>query len=365
MKVTFPHMGNLYIVVRALLEELGLEVVVPPACSKRTLTLGARHSPEFACLPLKVNLGNYMEAAERGADTILMAGGVGPCRFGYYAEIQREILKDLGYEYEMVVLEPPDQHFSEVLAKIRYLTGRRSWKEIFKALRLAWWKALAVDRVERRVQYLRPREEATGRVDEIYRKALGAIDDASGREAIDRAVKQAEEELNSVPQREGPVLKIGIVGEIYTILEPFVNLNMERHLGRLGAEVRRSIYLSEWIDEHLFFGLLGTGGSRKVKKLAVPHLNSFVGGHGRETVGCTVRFAREGFQGVIQVAPLTCMPEIVAHSILPGVGRQENIPVMTFYVDEQSGEAGIVTRLEAFLDLVGRSNYKEIGLVQG
>ena len=72
MKVTFPHMGSLAIPMKALLEEAGLEVVLPPPTSKRTLTLGSRHAPEFACLPLKINLGNYLEALELGADTIII-----------------------------------------------------------------------------------------------------------------------------------------------------------------------------------------------------------------------------------------------------------------------------------------------------
>ncbi|MGB4266133.1 MAG: CoA protein activase, partial [Limnochordia bacterium] len=46
MKITFPHMGNLYIAIEALLGELGHEFVVPPKSSKRTLTLGTKYSPE-------------------------------------------------------------------------------------------------------------------------------------------------------------------------------------------------------------------------------------------------------------------------------------------------------------------------------
>ncbi len=30
MKITYPHMGNLYIVVRALLTRLGIDLVLPP-----------------------------------------------------------------------------------------------------------------------------------------------------------------------------------------------------------------------------------------------------------------------------------------------------------------------------------------------
>jgi len=90
-------------------------------------------------------------------------------------------------------------------------------------------------------------------------------------------------------------------------------------------------------------------------KLAKPYLAHFVGGHGQETVGSTVKFARKGFDGIIQLLPLTCMPEIVAAGILPRIQEAYNVPVMTLTVDEHTGRAGIQTRLEAFVDLLERS----------
>ena len=89
-----------------------------------------------------------------------------------------------------------------------------------------------------------------------------------------------------------------------------------------------------------------------MRREASGYLNAFVGGHGLETVGATVHFAGQGYDGVVQVAPFTCMPEIVAHSVLPAVTRDHGIPTLSLYLDEQSGVAGIVTRLEAFVDLL-------------
>ncbi|MCK4260418.1 MAG: hypothetical protein KAX49_15690 [Halanaerobiales bacterium] len=77
-----------------------------------------------------------------------------------------------------------------------------------------------------------------------------------------------------------------------------------------------------------------------------------IGGYGQETIGQAVLYARQGFDGTIQVVPFTCMPEIVAESILPVVNEKENIPILSLFFDEHSGEAGIQTRLEAFVDLV-------------
>ena len=48
-------MGNVYYSCKSLFEELGQEVVLPSICSRRTLEIGAKHSPETICLPLKNN----------------------------------------------------------------------------------------------------------------------------------------------------------------------------------------------------------------------------------------------------------------------------------------------------------------------
>jgi len=103
------------------------------------------HSPEFACLPLKINIGNFIEALEKGADTIVMAGGVGPCRFGYYGQVQKEILKDLGYDFEMIILEPPQGHLIDLIKKIRLLTNTKNnaVKDLVKAVRFCLEKSTA------------------------------------------------------------------------------------------------------------------------------------------------------------------------------------------------------------------------------
>ncbi len=359
MKITFPHMGNLHICAKALLEHLDLEVILPPPSSNKTITLGTQNSPEFACLPLKVNMGNFMEAYEKGADTIIMAGGCGPCRFGYYAQVQREILKDLGYDYQFVVLEPPEKHVTEIVNRVRMVTGKKSWLQVYRALQFAWYKAKGVDEVEKVLHKVRPRELQKGLAEKVYKTALMDIDSAKNREEIKKAIEKSRFSYAEIPiDTNKDCLRIGLVGEIFVVLEPFVNLNIEKHLGEMGVEVERSIYLSEWINEHLFLGLLkNVKDSRKAKEAAKPYINHFVGGHGQETVGNTVLFSREGFDGVVQVSPFTCMPEIVAESVIPKVNKDLDIPTYSIVVDEHSGEAGVVTRLEAFVDLLERRRY--------
>lgn len=374
MKVTFPHMGNAWIVIQTLFESLNIEVVIPPINSKRTLQLGTRLSPESACMPLKLNLGNYIEAANEGADTIVITGGIGPCRFGYYGEMERQILRDAGYAYDVVTLEPPDGSLLGLAGRIRYLAGsRNSWVKILKALRFAYLKSVALDRVEDLIHGARPRLPNPRETEKLYEDAkirlAHTMTDIGVKDTVrwvQESIRERQGELNPSEQFGKP-LRIGIIGEIYTILDPYSSGGIEEELGRLGVEVDRSLYLSGWVGNHVFQGL--APGYRSIKSYpghAKPFLPHFVGGHGQETVGAAVKFAREGFDGIIQIFPLSCMPEIVAASILPKVQEAYKVPIMTLIVDEHTGQAGMKTRLEAFVDLLERPHLqREIGQTRG
>lgn len=176
LRVTFPHIGNSYIPFRTLLTELGLDPVIPPFISQRTIALGTKLAPEFACFPLKVNLGNFIEAIEMGADAIFMAGGVGPCRFGYYGELQRQILREKGYDLEFLVLEAPKTHPMELWEKIKCYFPRHQLHDIGRAICLAWLKADALDRYDRLANQIRPRVERAEIIDELQDGFYNSLD---------------------------------------------------------------------------------------------------------------------------------------------------------------------------------------------
>ncbi len=355
MKVTFPHMGNAYIALKAVMEDLGVEVLLPPPCTKRTLELGTKYAPELACLPLKINIGNYIESLEKGARVIVMAGGCGPCRFGYYAEVQREILRDLGYDFEMIVLERPQGNIRDFIHKLTLLTGGRNIFQVLKALKNATQVAVEADNLDRVSWYMRPREKIRGTVNAIMKRFHENIKEARGSRQIMDTIRRYMDEMRDIEHYSGKdVLKVGIVGEIYTVIEPFVNLRIEEKLGSMGVEVDKSVTVSHWVIYNMFKEALHLYNKKDIKLASSPYLRHFVGGHGQESIAHTVMYNDRGYDGVIHLLPFTCMPEIVAQSILPSVSRDSNIPVMTLVLDEMTGEAGYLTRLEAFTDLISR-----------
>ncbi|MDD2496943.1 MAG: hypothetical protein PHY90_02230 [Desulfitobacteriaceae bacterium] len=63
-------------------------------------------------------------------------------------------------------------------------------------------------------------------------------------------------------------------------------------------------------------------------------------------------YKEQGFDGIVHLMPFGCLPELISQSIMPKVSEDLDIPVLTLSLDEQTGRANSLTRLEAFVDLI-------------
>jgi len=73
MKVSFPNMGNSWPAFKTFFECMGAEVILPDPTNRNDVKIGVKHSPEFVCFPFKTTLGDFVNAIEKGADTLVMA----------------------------------------------------------------------------------------------------------------------------------------------------------------------------------------------------------------------------------------------------------------------------------------------------
>ncbi len=331
------------------------------------MELGTRYTPEMVCLPLKINIGNYIQAYELGADTIIMAGGCGPCRFGYYSQLQQEILKDAGYDMEIITLEilsGSNGNIQELVKKIRSIVpGKASLLKLPTVFRRALSLAKRIDELELLTFRIRAREQEPGSVDKIYRQFRENALVVSGSKNLALLLKQTQDKLEDVKQDiNANPLRVGIVGEIYTGIEHSASFDIQERLGSMGVEVERKVTVSNWIIEHMIKKGLHLPRDLEYQLAAKPWLGAMIGGHAQETVGHTVLYANQGYDGVIQIFPFSCMPEIVAESLLPIVERELDMPVLTLIIDEMTGEAGYMTRVEAFIDMLEkRREYEGYG----
>lgn len=362
MKITSPHMGKVDLLLSDLFSRLDACYLPPPKTTTETLRLGVKYAPEFSCLPLKITIGNFIEALDRGADTLIMAGGIGPCRFGYYAQIQERIIRAIGYDFEMVVVEPPGVGIWDFVGAFKSLAPKKSIWQIWQAVKTCFRKAQVLDELEQETLKTRAFEEHKGDTTRAFKKATKILNQAYSLEQINQAREEGLFIINQVPKvLEKEPLKVGIVGEFYVLLEPFVNFDLEQFLGGKGVYIERAVYVTDWIGPSAENPVAGVSDS-SVAKAASSYLSHFVGGEGQATVGHIVKFAREGFDGIIHLFPFTCMPETIAKSIFPKMSRELDIPILSLVIDEQTGKAGVVTRLEAFIDLLHSKKRSKVTL---
>ena len=358
MKVAFPHMGNAYIALSALLSNLGAEVIVPPRPTRKTIEMGALHAPEFVCLPFKVNLGDNLQALAMGADTLAMVSGTWACRFGYYGRVQHQILRDAGYEFDSILLGRDG--VGTVYNKFADTVDgnlARCWLRAFRAFRA---KARAVDALEARAREVRPFEVNTGAITDALSRSLSMVHESGSVKATGSALDHGLELMDAVEvSDENEPLHIAVLGEIYAVLEPALNFDIERRLGDMGVMTHPVMTVYKWLFRPLKTDPSILFEERRARKVTRPYIAYVLGGEEHQTIAGTIDASRKGYDGVIHVFPFTCMPESVCRAILPQIEREYDIPVLNLCLDEHASPTGVETRLEAFTDLLRQRRRKK------
>lgn len=360
IKVAFPHMGTICVAWASALKRLGVEPFVPPYTSKKTLSLGTKHSPEAICLPYKLILGNFVEAIEGGTDYVAMISSPGICRLGEYGASIKNALRDLGYDAKYVELELYDGLKGLYNFTNKICASKNPFKKIF-AINSAIQKVFVLDKLESVLSYYRAREITSGTAERAFKRGINYILDADTMKQLKKAKKKAIEEIRKTPiDKNREVLNVDLTGEIFLVLDYFANQNIERELGRMGVQTRRSLTVGSFLKDAIIPKFLRKGETHleRAVRMAKPYLMRDIGGDALECVSDVAYAKEKGKDGIIHISPFTCMPEIMSQNIFPSMREDNDIPILTLIMDEQTGRAGYVTRLEAFVDLMRRRKRK-------
>jgi len=352
-RVTYPHLGTLYITAEHFFRALGLEPVTPPFPTRRTLDLGVTHCPEMTCAPCKILFGNYYEGLELGADRLVLFGGPDTCRLGYLARPQAERLREAGFRFTAHTLSL--RGIAADILRIARELADPSPLELVEAARTLLASLSLVDEIEQEPLRLRPREQERGTATRLRTEALAAAQACQGRAELQARQNAIVAPLRMAPRDNGRrVLRIALLGDAYSISEPFFNMNLEQQLGYMGIEVERWFWLSNSLRLPILERVWHRSEIQAREEEVGRYLGHDVGGFALPSMKEAVSIVREGIDGLIHLAPFNCTPEIVAASVLPLLARDHDVPLLALSFDEHSGEAGLVTRLEAFVDLLER-----------
>lgn len=316
------------------------EVVKPPEITSRTLELGSKYSPDFVCTPFKYTLGTMIESIEKGANLLIQMGG--GCRYGYYHELQEQILKDLGYSCTVLNLVSGGRKISyKELKKYPLKIKKRHFlKSIYITKKMVYY----MDKMDDYIRTHRCYEKKKGSFDKARKEMLESFAKVKGVRDLFKTYRKYKKKMEDIPLNQPERrIRVGLIGELYTLMEPAANEEVEKLLNSYGFEVKRYTDVTYLLFEK----------KRKVRK----YLKNFfvkyrMGADALDNIHHTKELCEEGYDGIIHMKSSFCTPEIGAMPIIEKVAQEYQVPVLFFSMDMHTSETGFLTRLEAFCDML-------------
>jgi predicted nucleotide-binding protein (sugar kinase/HSP70/actin superfamily) len=330
----------------------------------------------------------------------------GPCRFGMYNKFQRIVLDSFpGLDRVKIV---------SITAKDGYsLEGIIEPDRLLDFRKASYIAVVVADIMERLLWRIRPYETQKGITDEFMEKSMRHMESIFATHAVANNFNTILAELEEIT-RNGKALidptiptkpLIGIVGEIFLRMHVKSNQDVIRVLERHGAEVVNSS-LAEWVNyitygqlrenrinfrlslKQLNFGrlkqhlqkIISFGGDLFYQEIRqkqfynratrlidfehdhkVGHLEKLLTKEDIFTFDVTtetclsiaaiLQFVKEGYNGVVNVYPFTCMPGMTTSAIVKPVLNRMRVPYLDTPYDG-SFQPGRETALRTFMHQV-------------
>jgi len=267
------------------------------------------------------------------------------CRFGFYGELQEQILRDLGYDFEFVNLMDLANPLI-LYKKVRSLGSNISITKFIYYVFLIMQMVKMIDKFEFYIRENIGFEVVKNSFENLKSDFFSELRHVISIKHLHSVYKLYDRRLKEIKiDKPQDALKIGMVGELYTLMEPFSNYNMEKELAKNKIVVSRYITVSYLLFQKNFTNMA-------TLKKASGYLKYLIGADGVDSVAKSKELALAHYDGIIHVKPFGCTPEVNAIPSLQNISNDYKIPILYFSFDSQTSETGVKTRLEAFYDML-------------
>lgn len=293
---------ELYPMWKAYFNSLSIELVLSPKTNKDILNSGIIHCVDEACLPVKIFHG-HVDYLKDKVDYIFI-----PKIISLYKK-EFGCPKHLGLP-DMVIhnIEDLPVIINPVIDLSKKDTFKRASNEIGKILGKGYKD-----------------------VNRAYKDSM--ISQNNYREWLDSEL---------IPNRldKGPkdsILNLLVLGHPYNIYDEFINMDILTKLSNSDI----NMYFAEDISDD------------EVRQFSSKFNKRIFWTQGRRIVGSAYSLIEKGvIDGIIYLSAFGCGLDSVLVYLVEKKAMENNIPIMTISLDEQTGEAGFITRYEAFLDMM-------------
>lgn len=310
---------------KEFLTRLGAEVVLSNPTNKKILDLGIRSALSEVCLPVKIFYGHVLSLSDE-VDYLLIPRMVCIEKGAFFCpkiiglpDMVKNSLESLCPLVSPVIdVRKPYSTWKNSLLQVGQLVTDNT-VEISRAFSISWEN-----------------------FQKSYFKNLLVPDERNNNFSQKNTMSQKR------PLRDSEIpVNIAVLGHDYLLDDSYINLDLINKLKKMNVNVLTPNMVHPGIIK------------KQLKKLYKPIFWSL----SRRVVGAAYYYFEKQVEGVIHLTSFECgedsmVGELIHHQSqkYPGVAYTE------FVFDEHSGEAGINTRIEAFLDMIRRRKRYEISL---
>lgn len=425
----WPNMGvGIDLILKETWHQLGLnEFLYPPkAVNEETIVKGDYEYTE-ACSPFVLYLGSLRDTIERliidleqEADgkqveprriIILMAGGKGPCTFGWYAIAGQKTLIDeyqsqldkFGHTIEMIAIDNQGRNLLSFLQELADVANNNNLLKVIQLIKIienpkeskykktkaelylikllknivwpGWKKLFAFEEIQNKALIVRAHELVRGSTTRKLKELINQLDLAHTLVEIEDVKSKAIRDLEKIEGDNIIRPKVVIVGEIYVSLTSFANRGtVDNLLGSLGIEAIEGMRLSHFIlgafkglkysflhnqpfmksifDKLEAKGLYSKDGWVR-EPSAKPFLEHEIGGDGQPTIArARHHIEKDGVDGILHIYPFKCMPEGIAKDALIEMSLLYGIKSLHLSFSKETDIERLKTELGTFATLL-------------
>lgn len=305
--------------------DLGIEIVLSDATTKQTMTSGSSLVVPETCLPVKVYVGHILNLLDKGVDKIFVPSiqsilpKIYNCsKIRGLPDLIRNVVKRDFTLIEATLDKSEKNHgLYDFLMEIAKPFGITDFERVKKASKNAW-------KVYNNFHVMT-------RSGVPYKKAL--------KSAIENKVIIAEN------QKSYPI-SIALIAHGYNLYDDRVSMKIFDKLEKLDVKA--------YTAEQLTIEQMSEGLNSMHSRLY--WANEY------EITGAAAHYIQDRkIDGIITINAFGCGPDSLMLERISRFARKANKPVLHLSIDEQTGEAGFVTRIEAFVDMLYRK--KRSGII--
>lgn len=304
--------------------DLGIKIVLSDITTKQTMTSGSALVVTETCLPIKVYIGHILNLIDKGIDKIFVPSiqSIAPkiyncSKIRGLPDLVRNVVKKDFTMIEATLDKSEKNHgLYDFLAEMAKPFGITDMERIKKASKAGW-------RTYNNFHIM-------SKSGMSYKKAMNYA--LQGKVFIENQTK------------EFPI-SIALISHGYNIFDERTSMKIFDKLEKMDVRVYSSLQLS---NEQMDDGIKALG-------------QEMYWANEREMTGAAGHYLKDTkIDGLITLTAFGCGPDSLMIERITRQAKRFNKPLLNLTVDEQTGEAGFITRLEAFVDMLFRKKRAKI-----